>query len=129
MDSSTTGKGLRLSLNSEVINIRASELRKQGYRSLQEWLDISGRHVYIGGKVQYVKGSHQSIWANPFSVNDYGRDECMSKYEAYVRSSQHLLGKLPELRGKTLGCWCAPEACHGDVLVKLIKELERFVDV
>jgi Domain of unknown function (DUF4326) len=26
---------------------------------------------------------------------------------------------LPELRGKTLVCWCAPLPCHGDVLVEL----------
>lgn len=26
---------------------------------------------------------------------------------------------LPELAGKTLGCWCAPRPCHGDVLVRL----------
>ena len=26
---------------------------------------------------------------------------------------------LPELRGKILGCWCAPKVCHGDVLVEL----------
>ncbi len=27
--------------------------------------------------------------------------------------------KLPELKGKILGCWCAPEACHGDILAEL----------
>jgi hypothetical protein len=30
---------------------------------------------------------------------------------------------LFELKGKILGCWCHPLPCHGDVLVKLIKEL------
>ena len=30
-----------------------------------------------------------------------------------------LLAALPELRGKRLGCWCAPQACHGDVLAQL----------
>ena len=29
------------------------------------------------------------------------------------------LAALPELRGKDLVCWCAPEACHGDVLLEL----------
>ncbi|MBA3285144.1 MAG: DUF4326 domain-containing protein, partial [Nitrosopumilus sp.] len=24
-----------------------------------------------------------------------------------------------ELRGKTLGCWCRPDACHGDLLAEL----------
>jgi hypothetical protein len=26
-----------------------------------------------------------------------------------------------EFRGKVLGCWCKPEACHGDVLIELIE--------
>lgn len=30
--------------------------------------------------------------------------------------------QLLELEGKNLGCWCKPEACHGDILVKLIDE-------
>ena len=30
--------------------------------------------------------------------------------------------RLPELKGKSLGCWCKPEACHGDVLVRLLAE-------
>jgi hypothetical protein len=31
---------------------------------------------------------------------------------------------LPTLKGKTLGCWCKPEACHGDVLVEFIEGIE-----
>jgi len=27
-----------------------------------------------------------------------------------------LLEKLPELKGKVLGCWCAPKEYHGDIL-------------
>jgi hypothetical protein len=29
---------------------------------------------------------------------------------------------LLNLKDKNLGCWCSPEPCHGDVLIKLIKE-------
>ena len=28
-----------------------------------------------------------------------------------------------ELKGKTLGCFCKPKSCHGDVLVELANEL------
>ena len=24
-----------------------------------------------------------------------------------------------ELRGKVLGCWCSPRACHGDILLEI----------
>lgn len=30
---------------------------------------------------------------------------------------------LGPIAGKTLGCWCAPNPCHGDVLVKLCREV------
>ena len=30
--------------------------------------------------------------------------------------------EIPLLVGKTLGCWCKPNPCHGDVLVKLVQE-------
>ncbi len=26
---------------------------------------------------------------------------------------------LPELKDKTIACWCHPKACHGDVLAAL----------
>jgi len=29
------------------------------------------------------------------------------------------MAALPELRGQDLVCWCAPEACHGDILLEL----------
>ncbi|MHB8407806.1 MAG: DUF4326 domain-containing protein [Acidiferrobacterales bacterium] len=29
------------------------------------------------------------------------------------------MSALGELRGKVLGCWCSPQACHGDVLEEL----------
>ena len=30
-----------------------------------------------------------------------------------------------KLRGKKLGCWCAPKACHGDVIVAYIEWHEQ----
>ena len=73
-----------------------------------------------------------SIWGNPYSRHRASDDEfrvetraeAIEKYEAYVRGSEWLLRHLPELRGKRLGCWCAPKPCHGDVLVKLLAEVE-----
>lgn len=72
--------------------------------------------VYIG---------RPSKWGNPFVMGDDGtRAQVILKYEQWIRSQPELLSQLNELKGKTLACWCAPLACHGDVLVKLIKEQE-----
>jgi len=32
------------------------------------------------------------------------------------------MDEFRQLRGKTLGCWCKPEACHGDVLLELLQD-------
>jgi len=69
------------------------------------------RHdVYIG---------RPSKWGNPFAIGrDGDRDEVIVKYEAWLLTQPQLLAALDELKGKTLGCWCAPQACHGDVLAR-----------
>lgn len=70
--------------------------------------------VYIG------RGSK---WGNPFIIGKNGdRDKVISLYRRYILKQQHLLDALGELEGKRLGCFCKPEACHGDVLVELFKE-------
>jgi hypothetical protein len=74
--------------------------------------------VYIGRKTRDMSGS---IWGNPFQIGKDGtREEVIAKYRQYILSKPELLGQLESLRGKTLGCWCSPQACHGDVLVELL---------
>lgn len=70
--------------------------------------------VYIG---------RPSKWGNPFVLGKDGtREEVIQKYEQYLKKNKRLLEDLPELKGKVLGCWCKPQACHGDILVKFVKQ-------
>ena len=71
--------------------------------------------VYIG---------RPSKWGNPFTIGvDGTRDEVVWKYEMWLRSKPELLyAARKELRHKTLGCWCAPLACHGDILLEIANE-------
>lgn len=76
------------------------------------------KHVY---DVYIGRGSK---WGNPFVIGKDGtREEVINKYEKYLLNSPELLNSLHELKGKTLGCFCKPKACHGDVLVKYIRKL------
>lgn len=64
-----------------------------------------------------------SPWGNPFVIGpDGSREEVVEKYEAWVREQPDLIGRLDELKGKRLGCFCKPRACHGDVLIRLLEE-------
>jgi hypothetical protein len=61
-----------------------------------------------------------SPWGNPFEIGkDGNRAQVIKKFKKYLLANQELLDKIPELRGKILGCWCAPKACHCDVLADL----------
>ncbi len=73
--------------------------------------------IYIGrGFLEFW----ESDWHNPFRLgHDGNRKEVLQKYRDYLSSRPDLLARLHELRGKTLGCWCKPQTCHGDVLAEL----------
>lgn len=72
--------------------------------------------VYIG---------RPSKWGNPFHIGAKHGDRAavIAKYAAWIQTQPHLLAALGELRGKRLGCYCAPLACHGDVLARLADAL------
>ena len=67
--------------------------------------------VYIG---------RPSIFGNPFSVKEYGREGCIAKYKDYfyerIASDVKFKEAVLKLKDKTLGCFCKPLACHGDVI-------------
>ena len=68
--------------------------------------------IYIGRKGKGQDG----FWGNPFSKGN--REENIAKFEEYLLSPRGLplMKALPELLNKRLGCFCKPEACHGDIL-------------
>lgn len=85
--------------------------------------------VYIGRYHKDFK-KHSFKWGNPFVIGvDGTREEVIEKYEKWIRSQSFLMKSLPELKDKTLGCWCDPLACHGEVLIKLVDELYNPVIV
>ncbi len=59
-------------------------------------------------------------WGNPFRIGPDGdRAAVIAKYERWLADQHHLLRALDELRGRDLVCFCAPRACHGDLLLRL----------
>jgi hypothetical protein len=103
-------------LSASVINLKGKLKKKESFR-------LPDGVVYVGGAMPWL-GLKKSIWANPYNKMfrkcDITREECIAMYREYVLSHNNLMARLPELQGKVLGCWCAPEPCHGDVLLRLI---------
>lgn len=80
--------------------------------------------VYIG---RAGRGHPGSDWANPFRIGDVGpdgqpltREQVLVSYRRYAEARlRQDPAWLDPLRGKVLGCWCKPRACHGDILAEL----------
>lgn len=78
-------------------------------------------------------------WSNPFSdrtgdtlatVRVGSRAESIEAYREWLAGRRTVPGLaaptrdeiVRELRGRVLGCWCAPRACHGDVLAAIAND-------
>lgn len=68
--------------------------------------------VYVGRRTK---------WGNPYKIGEAGtREECIEYFRKYIiEILQHDPEFLEPLRGKDLVCWCAPQACHADILIGL----------
>ena len=75
--------------------------------------------VYIG---------RGSAWGNPYVIGKDGdRAVVIEKYRVHaynkwVHDMRYEVDWLEPLRGRDLVCFCAPQACHGDVLLEMIGE-------
>lgn len=84
-------------------------MRAEGHPNLRRWAEANGLFVRI---------DRHTEWGNPFEMpGDGDRETVIANYnEHYLPYKPSLLSRLGGLRGKALGCWCAPESCHGDIL-------------
>lgn len=71
-------------------------------------------------------------WGNPFSVAEYGREKAVALFAEMLRENAALTKRVKrELRGRLLGCHCAPSLCHGEILARVANEgatgIKKFV--
>ena len=112
---------------SSVVNCSVKYIRPT-FKNLKEWMD-DPENIYIGRSgIVFIDGQRfpkiASIFANPFKGED-----AYEKFDTYIRNrlkkEPNLVNELLALRGKHLGCWCSPNKCHGDILLKLIEEYSQ----
>ena len=96
-------------------------------------VNFSRYDVYIG------RPTVGSPWryGNPFVIGEDGdREQVIQKFKDWIYDGRTfgnkdatdgrrnwILANLWLLKGKRLGCFCHPKACHGNVYVELLKEL------
>lgn len=69
--------------------------------------------VYIG---------RGSPWGNPFAMgHPLNRNMVIDMFREYFFNKPDLMARArKELKGKVLGCFCKPKACHGDVIAEYL---------
>jgi len=88
--------------------------------------------VYIGREGH----GHDGYWGNPYSVTrDGGRERAIALYREYfyrrLRVDPEFAARVQELKGKRLGCFCAPKPCHGDIIADYLNiepNVKPYVD-
>lgn len=100
-----------------VINIKKNK-KYEGLKSTEDY-------EYIG------RGSY---WGNPYSMYEANDEGSIDGREEVIRKFKYDFDfdlfpnkdkkELLKLRGKRLGCFCKPEACHGDVLAEYLNSLD-----
>ena len=70
-----------------------------------------------------------TIFGNHFIIGRHGnREEVIELYRQdfriRIRTDPTFKERVLELAGHTLGCWCSPLLCHGDVIIEYLNGLE-----
>lgn len=79
--------------------------------------------VYVG---------RPSPFGNPFEIGkDGNRDEVIDKYREYffdkIKKSLRFKKDVIKLLGRDLVCWCAPLACHAQVIIDWLRSREEGI--
>jgi hypothetical protein len=81
--------------------------------------------VYIGR----VGRGQDGYFGNPFRIGDgISREEAVKRFQRYfverTEKEPEFERRILALKGKRLGCFCKPKACHGDVIVDWLNKME-----
>lgn len=95
-----------------IIDVTEDDYIKQ-HKDIVKQVNRDEFDIFIGrGKT--------SIWGNPYPIREnYTRYQAIYLFTDYLLKNKELLSQVLSLKDKTLGCHCAPDLCHGDVLAWL----------
>jgi hypothetical protein len=104
-----------------VVNFK--DVKAHWNTETQTWDDPD--YVYVGRANRHYN-IPQSEWHNPYRVEDAtptqsAIDQFRSHLFNLLKDNPDAIERLVLLKGKKLVCWCRPDPCHGDVLLKAIE--------
>jgi hypothetical protein len=92
---------------------------RAGEWASDRWDVLIGRGSLYGNPFSHLKNTRAAVQVDT-------REEAIEAFRLWMTSDLEIPGwqkptrrQVIALRGKRLGCYCAPKACHGDVLLEL----------
>jgi hypothetical protein len=81
--------------------------------------------IYIGRPGKGVNG----YFGNPIPLRPGdSRGSTLDRFHEYfftrLEQDPEFKAHIMTLKGKTLGCFCKPNACHGDIIVEYLNSME-----
>jgi len=81
--------------------------------------------IYIGRPGKGLSG----YFGNPVRLQpNESRGSTLSRFREYfftrLDQDPEFKAHIMTLKGKTLGCFCKPNACHGDIIVEYLNSIE-----
>jgi Domain of unknown function (DUF4326) len=69
-------------------------------------------------------------FGNPFRMgNRISREQAVKSFQKYfterIEKDSEFKRRVLALKGKRLGCFCKPKACHGDVIADWLNKMEE----
>lgn len=105
---------LEIELRSELEQGKAVAVNQKTMKNLCKWANDNGLLMRV---------DRFTDWGNPFELGKDGdRDEVCNSYEVFFGLKKSLQNKVQDLKGKALGCWCAPERCHAHYLQQIAND-------
>jgi len=121
----TTDRLARLRADRDAVVAALESIEQPVEPVTERQLDTRGSVVHCKRSAFDVYIGRPSKWGNPFVIGrDGDRAGVIKKYREWIVKQPELMAAMGELRGKKLGCFCAPSACHGDVLAELAAKSE-----
>jgi hypothetical protein len=67
---------------------------------------------------------------NPYTLLHHDRDESIRMFtEDFLQRIRHdadFADAVASISGETLGCWCSPKPCHGEVIAQVADLLQEM---
>jgi hypothetical protein len=110
--------------NSGLSATNHEERRKQ-MRTVVVNIHEESFDVYIGRTGRGEDG----YFGNPFRMgNGMSREDAVDRFQKYfaerIEKDSEFKRRILALKGKRLGCFCKPKACHGDVIAEWLNKME-----